>query len=345
MGLFNKLFYLRLRNSNNPYEDYLTEIFAECLKDNNFQNEFLSLIGIVDSEDHMVVQTQETFKKLSHHTIGSKPDVTIYGLNHTIFIEAKLSSNEGIDQLQRYAEHLEFKEGRKLLVYLTEYYDPKDKAEIIKNCENSIEFVQIRWHQVYACLEKINSTLHTEFKKYMEDKKMNRSHQFAPADIIALTGFSKVRSLMDNTMGDEVLKRFEECVGKPRVGKSIMENVEYHERYLISTQKANNSWMGLGYYLNPEGKDYPNLRLVIEVDPNSPKYREIVSVFQSVSNNIENHWKGYALNEAKAWAGIYIQSSLKEHLAQEDHVQSVKYFFLNSLDEYEKIIDDFGGLI
>lgn len=80
----------------------------------------------------------------------STPDVElrirtpIYGMQ-LIFVESKLGSAEGADQLWRYADHLRNAEGaeRKTLVYVTRDYDPKEEAEVLRSVEG-VGFVQSR---------------------------------------------------------------------------------------------------------------------------------------------------------------------------------------------------------
>ena len=346
MGLFNKLFYLRLRNSNNPYEDYLTEIFAECLKDLTLQNSFLSMIGIGQLVEQLTIKTQQKFKKLENHDSDSIPDVTLYGSELNIFIEAKLGSSEGYNQLQRYAEHLDKLNGKKVLLYLTRDYDPKSKEKITKKCSSEIEFFQLRWHQVYGILKDSKNQLIIELKKYMEDNRMNSTNQFTPLDIIALTNFSRVKRIMDETMYGEVYNKFQSIFKNVNKDSSSMTQIRDHDRYIYYSHRQNGLWVGFGYWLNSfSEKNYPVLKLFIELNPNSSKYSEIVTVFKTISEKENSLWKGYNLNESKNWSGISISSNLKEHLGREDHVQSVKEFFLRTLNEYERIKDDFGGLI
>lgn len=66
-SLFEKLFSLKIKNSNNPLEDFLTEIFGHCLSYNaNFFKDFLELANIKFDQTLYTLKFQETFKPLEH---------------------------------------------------------------------------------------------------------------------------------------------------------------------------------------------------------------------------------------------------------------------------------------
>jgi hypothetical protein len=111
------------------------------------------------------ISTQESFEALDCHFSGSRPDIFIELSNDTekelIFIECKIGSEEGQNQLQRYAEHLDNIENinKKSLIYITRDFDTKSQEHIFTNCKNksSLVFKQFRWHQIYQFLSRFNN--------------------------------------------------------------------------------------------------------------------------------------------------------------------------------------------
>ena len=113
MSLFKQLQRL-YRPDRFLLEDFHTEIVARVLC-NSHRLTLDWLIGIgataLSKIDNMVIQTQEEFAALPGHFTASRPDITIRltaaGQREMIFVESKVPSVQGEDQLQRYAEHLE----------------------------------------------------------------------------------------------------------------------------------------------------------------------------------------------------------------------------------------------
>ena len=78
----------------------------------------------------------------------------------SIFFENKVNSKEGYKQLKRYAEHLDKLEtDKKCLVYITKNHESKTKSKIFEKCKTNIEFVHIRWYQIFNFLKKYNQHL------------------------------------------------------------------------------------------------------------------------------------------------------------------------------------------
>ena len=134
-SIFNSL--LRLKSNFNivPLEDFFTEIFAYMLKSSDaLLCDWLNHFSIPHIEyDNSSVSTQESFDALDEHLMGSKPDILIELSNknrkQVLFIECKIGSVEGHDQLRRYAEQLDDINNIDLgvLIYITRDYEKKRK--------------------------------------------------------------------------------------------------------------------------------------------------------------------------------------------------------------------------
>ena len=210
-GIFNTLFQLRLKHAKDPLEDYLTEIFAYCLKSNEpLLKEFLNKFIYNQSYKKSSVLTQQSFVAINSHPSDSKPDMIIQLDDAAIYLENKVASYEGNIQLQRYAEHLDAEIKKdKVLVYITRDHDPKDQNIIFQNCHNPIQFVQIRWYQIFDCLSKYKDLpIVLELLTFMKLKKLSMSNQFTPSDLITLSNFSQVQTMLDETMYGKTSSKF-----------------------------------------------------------------------------------------------------------------------------------------
>src|SRR4051794_19951098 len=122
MSLFRELQRL-YRPDRFQLEDFHTEIVAQVLRNSSTLTlEWLGGIGVtgLKNADHIQIATQEEFARLEGHSTASRPDITIRlvarGKTELIFIESKLPSTQGYDQLQRYAEHLHAAQQRERIV-------------------------------------------------------------------------------------------------------------------------------------------------------------------------------------------------------------------------------------
>ena len=144
VSIFNDL--LRLKSNSNiiPLEDFFTEIFAYLLKSSDaLLYEWLNYFSISHIEyDNSFVSTQESYDALDGHLTGSRPDILIElsnkNQNQVIFIECKIDSAEGNNQLRRYAEQLDDISNIDygVLIYITRDYEKKAVEIIFDNCKN-----------------------------------------------------------------------------------------------------------------------------------------------------------------------------------------------------------------
>lgn len=142
----------------------------------------LALISPASGEDqsYIRVTTQKSFVALDERGRGSRPDL-IVKVHHAledaeletpvevVMIESKIGSWEGPEQLRRYAEHLDRMTGkRKTLIYITRAYDPKKEEEILAGAQaQGVEFCQLRWHDFYRFLQKMEADAVVEEVMYL----------------------------------------------------------------------------------------------------------------------------------------------------------------------------------
>jgi hypothetical protein len=88
--------------------------------------------------------------------------------------------------------------------------------------------------------------------------------------------------------------------------------------------------------------DYPVVRLVLEVAPSSPKRKEIIAEMRKISSQFG--WKINILENSDSWDGISLDRSLKDFISKDDHVYEIEKFFLDALEELEKIRQQYPKL-
>ena len=354
MSLFSRLLSFNI-GSSTRLEDFFTELVAYLFETNKeILYVWLKDLNLFDtkaySDTH--ISTQREFEPLPSHLSGSRPDIVIELVDDSscdiIFIESKIDSQEGYDQLLRYAEILHglpnFR--HKFLLYITRDFEPKDKAVIFKKIpESTVQFKQLRWHEFYRFLKsQADTMLVQEIILFMNEKCMAHNNQFSSIDVIALANFTKSLKLMEETMGEEVRQKFKKVLGAIKHKNTALSGVSSKGQYLMSVWMPDGKWWcGLGFILETSSlADYPKVRLMLEVDPKSPCQSDIIKDMKGICE--QYGWQGYGLNNSLAWSGIVREKSLQDFLSEEDHIAAIKKFFLQSLDELDKIKSQYPKL-
>lgn len=354
MSLFNNL--LNLHSGIRPVEDLFTEVVAYFLDINtDILLDWLKHHAIINEENYhsINISTQKYYEPLEHHHQGSKPDIVIELANDTttdvIFIESKIGSTEGWEQLKRYAEilsNLSYPQ-RRFLIYITRDYDPKEAKNIISDAK--LNFYQLRWYQFYSYLtKKSDDILAKEILNFMGLHGMSHTNQISSVDLLTMMNFKKTLNFMQATLSDEVKSTFREFVkGFNYAEVNNLSQWKEHNRYIIGSSlsaKKWNVWCGLGYFdLNPESlTEYPHIGIVIEVSPGFAKREKVIEFMREVVKQKPDLWEGYELNKPSAWSHIAYRKSLREFLSQEDHLHCIKEFFLKSIIAMQAIQEEFN---
>jgi hypothetical protein len=353
MSLFSRL--LKLHAGNIPKEDFFTELVAYLFNTNKeVLYDWLKYLNLLSTDVGLNahIRTQQTFKCLTHHDSDSRPDIVIEIVDGSdqdiIFIESKIGSQESPGQLKRYAEILGGLSGfrNKFLVYITHDFEPKDKTAILAGIpESQVLFKQARWHQFYQFLKTQTDTmLVEEIIKFMKEHQMAHNNQFSSIDIIALGNFTNSLKLMEQTMSGEVSAHFKQVLGSISMGATSFTQLQKHDRYLMYSWLQDKWWCGLGFMLNTSSPtDYPTVLLMLEVDPRSPRRDAIIKGMKNICSN-QSKWKGYELDNPKAWSKIVLGRSLQSFLSEEDHIVAIQKFFRESLDELSEIKSKYPNL-
>ncbi len=112
--------------ASNHDENFLTEILVFLL--NHYaQNEPQSAISLISliTDDRLVLSEKDLNVlriEAQHHTTEGSPDIKLETLSFVCFIEVKVDSGFGHDQLARYKKLLGKYKKRSALITLTRYY-------------------------------------------------------------------------------------------------------------------------------------------------------------------------------------------------------------------------------
>ena len=351
MALFTRL--LKLHTGSVPLEDFFTELVAYLFEMNKeILYDWLIDIGISDVNNYsdVYISTQKEFDPLDGDASGNRPDVVIELIADNscdiIFIESKIGSMAGLDQLQRYAKVLDRMPNfrNKFLFFITRNFEPKDKAVILEDIPTSpVQFKQLRWHQFYRFLRSQPDTmLVQEIILFMEKYNMAHNNQFSSVDVITLVNFTKSLKIMEEIMWGKVSAEFKSVLGAIRNRASALTHVQAHGRYLMTTYMSG-WWCGLGFILNTEDlTGYPRVCLILEVAPSSPHRAEIIAAMKDIAK--KDGWESRYLGDSNAWASVVREKSLQDFLSNVDHVISIEEFFLQALIELRDIRREYPNL-
>lgn len=173
-----------------PLEDFTTEAFVGLLENEpklltDFCRNFLKL-----KSDYFKVQSQK--KYFLEKRQDCLVDIVIEGKNEICFIENKVNSTEGYEQIDRYCEILNklSTEGYKTKIfYCTKRDEPKQ--------ETRHEFMPIYWYKISQFLKlEPPSNLKDNFLKFLKSNEMDQDLTITAIDLAAMQRLPKVMKFM-----------------------------------------------------------------------------------------------------------------------------------------------------
>ncbi len=187
MSIFDRVLGLVRSNfDRTPFEDLTTEFLAGVLEsDQELLNSFVNEVLQVAGSDYSMF-TQKNYKAgedvNDKNQLFRRIDMVFSNRDNLVFLENKIESEEGIDQLKAYYNILkkEKPEGNYYLRYCTKYYDPKNPEDY---GDRNI-FLQLRWSQVatfFYNYRKQNSLVR-EFPLFLRRHGMGQIESFKEED-------------------------------------------------------------------------------------------------------------------------------------------------------------------
>ncbi len=378
MSLLSRL--LRFHGGTVRLEDYFTEVFAHLLSTYpDLCLAWLNQSGVLpDNEKYsrISVTAQRSFGALEAHRQPSRPDVVIelsegsptetvdeqrsdegpVPPTDVVFVESKIGSREGDDQLKRYAEHLsaipEVRHRR--LVYITREYDPKVEDDVVgdlRGSGTSVAFCPLRWHGFYRTLEDYRSTslpgsdLIQEVLLFMQQHGMSQTNRLSAADVVALTGMTRMLAFMRETLSGEVEARLREVSDKRLARRNeTLKQLAEQDRYFLQAIMGRAFWCGAGFNLwQEEPDDYPWLSVLLEVGPQQPGRGDIIDAMRSFAAECPE-CEPYELDNPSEWAGLEWAVDLREVLTADDHMAAARVHFLGGLDDVARMREQYPRL-
>lgn len=193
--MFQELYTLyRTRNQSDrvPLEDFNTEAFSGIL---NMHGEvlvaFADFLGL--PEGTYRVSTQGFY---SHELSNCYVDMVLEAEDVVCFIENKVGSSEGYEQLNRYVQVLkrDYPNHKKYMVYCTKDSDPKDQL----GKDDSYHFRQVRWYEIAKELlaYKAQLPLVNDYLKFLDKHKMTQDNTIRVENLLTIENLQKTVEIM-----------------------------------------------------------------------------------------------------------------------------------------------------
>jgi hypothetical protein len=192
-------------NSSTPLEDFTTEVFASILEnDEEIRKKFTSeILGL--SCDDFKIETQKNYSL----DMGERAviDIVLRGKEVIVFIENKVESSEGVNQLEKYSRVLDGLTGytEKCLFYCTKYYDPKENRRP--------NFKQYRWYDVAKIMASSDDYLAREFYSFLKSNNMTQKDSITTRELFALENIKETMDFLDSFL-ERIQPNFKELFGK-----------------------------------------------------------------------------------------------------------------------------------
>jgi len=328
--MFNKLLRLYKQNSKKtPLEDYTTEIFVGVLNSdlelkNYFCNDYLKL-----TSSNYKISTQK------HYYLKNEPkcivDIVIEGENDICFIENKVNSKEGYNQLERYSKVLDnIKIEKKIetkLCYCTKKYD---KKKFTKH-----NFKQFKWHNIAMILSKFQKEKLTQhFIHFLKTNDMANDMIIEATDLITFEKLSKTINLIQRNI-QNVRTTFESKFNisyDGSKGKKMLDQLNNFDRICITSENIvkDNGYSEILYGFETNGK----IVIQIYINSNNSYYKKFIEILK----NIENFNSNFKSEMFDHGSRIYLERNLGEFINDENSENEIKNWFEKGFEIMEDFI-------
>lgn len=344
MSLFSNLGAL-FRIDRFPLEDFHTEIVAQVLKDYPKLTKawMLSLNAILpDDFESIRIQTQVELPQLDGHFTASRPDIIIHCNGklgqQIVIVESKIKNQQGEQQLQRYAAHLDRMASPAQvisgsLIFITKDFEDFDKPTFTQQGKR-LAFINTRWFYFYRelCAYKNSDALIQQLKLFMKEKRMNTESKFDAANILCLQHWHTTKSLMDETLDGEVNSRGQEILEKSGSPRKAIIQLRNWDRYVLAfyVGKDRDIEILLGYWL--EGTQIW-IGCMIYSNPTASTRVKIITEFKEWIKSKSELWEHDNLDDPDSWASVFRGKDISQFSAAKDQVRVIKDYFLEILEE------------
>ncbi len=302
-----------------PLEDFNTEVFAGILNlYPEIKQEIIDFLELPDDEYLVSTQVNYTLPDTQNCII----DLVFIGSENICFVENKVNSSEGWEQLSRYCQALDFhhKDHKPFLVYCTKFADPKENT--------THNFKQIRWYEIAKKLKKHSETNPTikDYLNFLKIHKMAQDNTFTTDTIVSMENFVKTFEIIGHhvNLSAPVFKKIFQ-IEKIKKQDSIIARDRY-AIYVPDIFNDRSAWTELLYCIN-----YSSVKLQTQIYINK-KHPNISKLEQLAKNK----FKTFKNNDGLL---IYHDRPLYDILNNSDSDIIIKDWFTKSFIEFKGFID------
>jgi hypothetical protein len=224
--MFNQLYKLYgKRNSNRtPLEDFNTECFAGVLRMSpDVLKSFVKFLKLPAGEYNVSTQAHYSLEETSNCIV----DMVLESESTVCFIENKVNSKEGWEQLDRYTQVLnryyandELEKKKNIhLKYCTKNVDIKQRTEP--------NFFQLRWFDIGKLLSEHHTkdVLGNDYLKFLQQNKMAIDPSISTDTVVTLKNYDIAYKAMEYHI-DESAKNFKKAFPKANLARRHKSDLE-----------------------------------------------------------------------------------------------------------------------
>ena len=316
--------YKKYSASSVPLEDYNTECFKGILElypeiKESFIYDFLKL-----PEDNYYLKTQ--LRKELPDTMNCIVDFVLEGDNNICFIENKVESSEGWQQLTRYANVLDiyYPNKNKFLFYCTKYSDEKNQnGEYFQ-----YNFKQFKWYEVAKFLKRFKQNeLINNYLQFLNYNGMEQDYTFRAENFLTMQNFRKTIDILEFHINNSK-SNFEKKFSKNNTNKNTnWDQLKFHKRLAYFIKNVLGYDSEILYAISLENLE---LKTQIWLSKANLNYDEFLKIdikdtqFLKIKNDFG--------------AIIFMKEDLGKFMNKENSDILIKEWFSKSFDEIESLI-------
>jgi len=334
--MFNKLLKLYKQNSKKtPLEDYSTEIFVGVLNSDLILKKYFCEDYLKLSSSSYKISTQK------HYYLKNEPkcivDIVIEGDNDICFIENKVNSKEGYNQLERYSKVLDNLKKEKhinvKLCYCTKKYDEKKLT--------SHNFQQFKWHNIAEILSQYQKEKLTQhFINFLKTNDMASDMIIEATDLITFNKLTKTLNLIQRNI-QNVKSIFENKFNislDGSKGAKMLAQLNDFDRICIASfgivQGKEHSEILYGF--ETSGK------IVVQIFINSGNlnHKEFIQAIEN-NNKLNSNFKFESIDVGSR---IYLEKNLGDFVNDENSESKIENWFIKGFDIMADFIENTKGI-
>lgn len=311
-------------NGRTPLEDFTTECFAGVLQQHPLVLEtFTDWLNLPKGSYKVTTQCNHYLEDDMNCII----DLVLESNNVLCFIENKVNSKEGWEQLNRYTKVLDKQSNKQtFLKYCTKYVDSK------KNKNHN--FSQFRWHELAKLIEikHPENPLVIDFVQFLKRHQMTQDTSITTDTVIAMNKFLQTYEAMNfhiiNALGS-----FKKLFPKGEIVKGEgIAKIREHDRISRSIHrifKENSKPSELMFAIYFEEVKIQTLIWVSIHHPMAEKMEK-----RAIESGI------FKTRKNESGIGIYLDCKLYQFIENKNSDQEIKEWFENSFQVFRDFIDN-----